>query len=100
VDKKKEKRPVGRPRGGKAAPTDSFGGELGSRIRARRVKLGRSIEECAREAGLSTSGWSYNETGWTIPTIDRFLKICRVLKVRARDLLPKDSVSDLNGGRV
>lgn len=64
-------------------------GQVGAKIRARRLKLKLSVDEAARRAGVSQPGWYHWEKGEALP-LARLRDIARALKCTMRSLLPPD----------
>ena len=67
--------------------TAGFAGQIGARIRARRLKLRLSVEDCAGRAGAPVPTWYNWETGRHL-ALDRLPAIAEALNCRPRTLLP------------
>jgi len=62
-------------------------GQIGARIRARRLKLKLSVDEAARRAGVSNPGWYHWEKGEALP-LAKLPAIAKALSCSIRSLLP------------
>jgi transcriptional regulator with XRE-family HTH domain len=64
-------------------------GQVGARIRARRLKLKLSVEEAAERAGVSTPGWYHWEKGERMP-LSALRTAAEALGCKMRSLLPPE----------
>lgn len=83
-----KKNSVGRP----IAETNltTFAGQIGARIRELRVKADLTADQCAEIAEVAKSTWYHFERGRSIG-LDKLPSIALALKVKTRELIPKDS---------
>lgn len=73
-----------------AAAASIYGpGVLGAELRKARVAAGLTQEELAHRAGISRNYVSLLEGDAKSPTLKVFLRLCRVMGVRASRLLAK-----------
>jgi transcriptional regulator with XRE-family HTH domain len=64
-------------------------GQIGARIRARRLKLKLSVDQAAMRAGVSKPGWYHWEKGEALP-LGKLRSIAKALGCTMRSLLPPD----------
>jgi transcriptional regulator with XRE-family HTH domain len=64
-------------------------GQVGARIRARRLKLKMSVAKAAGLAGVSQPGWYHWEKGESLP-LAKLPAIAKALGCSMRSLLPPD----------
>lgn len=62
---------------------------LGAELRKAREAAGLSQEKLAFKAGVHRTYISMLERGKASPTLDTFLRVCKVLRVRASDIVRK-----------
>ena len=67
----------------KALTDQSVLGEIGSRVAALRIALGRTQQQMADQAGISRSTVHRMENGVGAVQMDGFIRVCRVLGVLA-----------------
>lgn len=78
-------------RGRPHTPSPStFVGQIGARIRARRVELDRTVEEAAKAAKVAVPTWYHWEAGRHLQ-IQRLPAIAKALQCDVVDLIPPGS---------
>lgn len=75
------------PRPRKPVDQSTFAGQVGARIRARRLKLRLEVAQAAERAGVSVPGWYHWEDGRHLP-LDALPRVAEALECSVRSLLP------------
>lgn len=56
-------------------------------IKLERVNLKLSQKDMAKKIGITTQSYQAYESGLTMPTMENFLKLCKILNITPNELL-------------
>lgn len=79
---------------------DALARRLGSRLRERRVALGRTLADIAGEAELSTSYLSAIEHGTNVPSLPVLARLVHALRLTLHELLKTEDRLDVRTGEI